>query len=196
VNRTFALIAIAALVAGLVWWLHGDDTTPSAATPESSASPVASSDPGARPRPELPAPATPVASGDSAGYHIRDHTGGGATSIAITPPPPPPPVPAPISDAVIAALTHEVRAVIQRCNVPLARENLTGAPRLEAEIAIDVHDHRVTVDQLTGHVHGVYGNVASALQQCIEQRAVGVSVAAPDAPDVDAYRLTATFGLH
>jgi len=197
-----ALIVVAGVVLVLMMSRGDADQTPSTAkrapaTP-ANPSPVVAGDPA----PSLPATAPSNATIGSdgvkeymvGGVKIRDHRPGDNKQIDL----PPNPHPAE-SRELPSELTHDISQQIRRqmntCAAAVPKDVRGAKPKLDGQLTVAIHDHKLTVTDMALQVRDVDGPSADALKQCVVDKAASYVSSAPDQPDLDNYGIAITFAL-
>lgn len=196
-------LIVAAAVALVLMMSRGDaDQTPSTAkrAPAAPASPppVASSDPAPSLPPTAPSNATTGSDGVKeymvGGVKIRDHRAGDNKQIDL----PPNPHPAD-SRELPSELTHDITQQIRRqmntCATAVPKDVRGAKPKLDGQLTVAIHDHKLTVTDMALQVRDVDGPSADALKQCVVDKAASYVSSAPDQPDLDNYGIAITFAL-
>jgi len=196
-----ALIVAAGVALVLMMSRNGPDRAPESAkrAPPVTPSPVVANDPSA---PALPAtaPTTATAGSDGTkeymvgGVKIRDHRGGDNKQIDL----PPNPHPAE-SRELPSELTHDISQQIRRqmnaCATAIPKDVRGTKPKLDGQLTVAIHDHKLTVTDMALQVRDVDGPSADALKQCVQDKSASYVSSAPDQPDLDNYGIAITFAL-
>ncbi|HEX3764663.1 MAG TPA: hypothetical protein VHW23_38475 [Kofleriaceae bacterium] len=121
----------------------------------------------------------------------RDHR---APQHAVTEPPPPPRADPPagrkINIQVTSDLSQVLRPALQECAANLAPGAAGATSRIEGEIVVSIKDHQATVTAANFQLRDIAEAAQADVQQCLVQRAVGVTASAGDEQDVDSYPIT------
>jgi hypothetical protein len=179
----------------------GDAAAPAkrAPAPAPSTAPVAAGDPSA---PTLPstAPTTATTGSDGVkeymvgGYKIRDHRAGENKQIDV----PPNPHPAE-SRELPSELTHDISQQVRRqmntCAAAIPKDVRGTKPKLDGQLTVAIHDHKLTMTDMALQVRDVDGPSADALKQCVVEKAASYVSSAPDQPDLDNYGIAITFAI-
>jgi hypothetical protein len=164
-----------------------------------SAGPVATGDPAA---PALPttAPTTATVGSDGVkeymvgGVKIRDHRPGDNKQIDL----PPNPHPAE-SRELPSELTHDISQQVRRrmdtCATAVPKDVRGTKPKLDGQLTVAIHDHKLTITDMALQVRDVDGPSADALKQCVQDKAASYVSSAPDQPDLDNYGIAITFAI-
>jgi hypothetical protein len=201
------IVALGALIvaAGVALVLMMSRTGPDAPTskrspaPAPSTGPVAASDPAT---PALPptAPTTATTGSDGTkeymvgGYKIRDHRAGDNKQIDL----PPNPHPAE-SRELPSELTHDISQQVRRqmnaCATAVPQDLRGTKPKLDGQLTVAIHDHKLTITDMALQVRDVDGPSADALKQCVQEKSASYVSSAPDQPDLDNYGIAITFAI-
>jgi hypothetical protein len=170
-----------------------------APAPAPSTGPVAAGDPSA---PALPstAPTTATTGSDGVkeymvgGYKIRDHRAGDNKQIDL----PPNPHPAD-SRELPSELTHDISQQVRRqmdtCAAAIPKDVRGTKPKLDGQLTVAIHDHKLTITDMALQVRDVDGPSADALKQCVVEKSASYVSSAPDQPDLDNYGIAITFAI-
>lgn len=184
-----AVIVVAAVV-GLFVLLRADDE-PVAQAPKPQK--IEDTDPGKPRNRVVPvlrqdgASAPPRTPGDPG---ARDHR---APDRAAAPPPPPradPPAGRRINVQVTSDLSQVLRPALHECAANLAPGAAGAASRIEGQIIISIKDHQATVTSAEFQLRDISDAAQADVQQCLVQRAVGLTATAGDEQDIDGYPIT------
>jgi hypothetical protein len=203
------IIAVVAVTASalLLWMImqSGDDDT-AAVAPAPVPSSVSSRPLPREARPELPQVATadeprgarpdrePATETIINGVRVRDHRKDRSKPIHI------PDRPRPESGRRIPpSLTRDISDRL----LPLVRECATGVPpeargpkpRVLGNVVIAIKNKQVQVSQATFALTDVFGAPAEPTQQCIQQKALGITLPAPDEEDLENYPVQVSLSL-
>jgi hypothetical protein len=196
-------LIVAAGVALVLMMSRGGDDTP--ATPKRAPAPVvnppsvATGDPSAPSLPTTPPSGATVGSDGAkeymvGGYKIRDHRAGDNKQIDL----PPNPHPAE-SRELPSELTHDISQQIRRqmntCAAAVPKDVRGTKPKLDGQLTVAIHDHKLTVTEMALQVRDVDGPSADALKQCVVEKSASYVSSAPDQPDLDNYGIAITFAL-
>lgn len=197
-----ALIVVAGVALVLMMSRGDADRAPSTTrrAPASSepSAPVAAADPA----PALPATAPSNATVGSdgvkeymvGGVKIRDHRAGDNKPFDL----PPNPHPAD-SRELPSELTHDISQQIRRqmntCAAAVPKDVRGAKPKLDGQLTVAIHDHKLTVTDMALQVRDVDGPSADALKQCVVDKAASYVSSAPDQPDLENYGIAITFAL-
>jgi hypothetical protein len=121
----------------------------------------------------------------------RDHRA--PERAAAEPPPPPradPPAGRKINVQVTSDLSQVLRPALQECASSLAPGAAGATSRVEGQIFISIKDHQATVTSANFQLRDIAETAQADVQQCLVQRAVGVTAAAGDEQDLDGYPIT------
>ena len=205
-NRSLVAVALAVVAAAVLgWWLLRGSTTAAPAAPPDAAVGVAPTSAAPHPAPHLPAlPAAgsgsdePVREGSDprsytvGGVAIRDHREGDVKPLDMSPN-----LHAPdsrrLASTVVALITSKVKAALYQCAADIPREARGEHPKLEGQITVSIKEHVLTIDKTEAHVRDIVGAAVEPTQRCIEQRAQGLAVDAPDEADVAAYTISMSY---
>lgn len=128
------------------------------------------------------------------GAIIRDHRTGSHAPIELDPNAAPPNTHK-LEPTLTKAIADRVRDVMHECVATLPA-NLRGErPRLEGLINIAIKDKVVSVNKTSLAVKDVIGDAAETTRRCIEQKAMAVTQAAGDEPDLPSYDINLSFTL-
>lgn len=119
---------------------------------------------------------------------VRDHRA--PEHAAADPPPPDPPAGHTINIQVTSDLSQVLRPALQECAANLAPGVAGDTSRVEGQVVIAIKDHQTTVTSASFQLHDFAEAAKPDLQQCLAQRAVGVTAPAGDEPDIDSYPIT------
>ena len=198
------LAVVVACVVGL-WWLLRKPAT--VAPPAGSAVSVPTEAAPPAPSPSAPhLPGVPAESGSSEPLHegsdpasytvggvaIRDHRGGDAVPMDMSPnlhAPDSRKLPA----TLVTAITARVKTALYQCAADVPREARGAQPRLEGQITVSVKEHVLTIDATTAKVRDVVGAALEPTQQCIEKASTGLAVPAADEADLAAYTISVSY---
>jgi hypothetical protein len=198
-----ALIVAAGVALVLVMSRGGADTpatTKRAPAPAPTNAPVATGDPA--PAPSLPTttPSGATVGSDGVkeymvgGYKIRDHRAGDNKQIDL----PPNPHPAE-SRELPSELTHDISQQIRRqmntCAAAVPKDVRGTKPKLDGQLTVAIHDHKLTVTDMALQVRDVDGPSADALKQCVEQKSANFTSSAPKEADLEGYTISLTFAI-
>ncbi len=185
-----------AALAGLAIWLATrghDDAAPAHPTAPDPAPPPVERPHTVEVTPQLPD--QPRLGGDDAGVSqytvdgipVRDHrTGAGAQQAfdQTLHEPNTRRIPATLT----ADVTKKVNAVIADCGRLLPAAARGPKPRLEGDLSISIKSGVLTVDKSMLQLRDTIGD-ATAMQQCVEQKTLGLSTAAADQADLTSYSI-------
>jgi hypothetical protein len=125
---------------------------------------------------------------------VRDHRSG-VHDVSDAAPIIQPPQSRKIPSQLSYDIAQPVRAAAQACAASLPHDGRGPKPRFEGQITIAIHDHQATVTAATLQLRDVTGIAVEPLQQCAEQKAIGVSVPSGDEPDLEGYSITMSLRL-
>lgn len=187
-------VIVVAAVVGLFALLRTDDE-PVAQAPAPRPQKIEDRDPGkSRNRlvPELRQDRASTPRPTSGDPGARDHREAGRT---VQPPPPTPPRADPpagrkINVQVTSDLSQVLRPALQECAANLAPGAAGATSRIEGEIIVSIKDHQATVTSANFQLRDISETAQADVQQCLVQRAVGVTASAGDEQDVDGYPIT------
>jgi hypothetical protein len=128
------------------------------------------------------------------GVNVRDHRSGDNAKMDV-PPGIHPPNMHQISSKIVGDVAQQVREVLARCTVDLPRDARGPHPKLDGQVVVAVKGEQLTVTGATVQLRDVLGPGAEPLRQCIEQRAIGLHVAALQEPDIDSYSIGLALAL-
>jgi hypothetical protein len=117
----------------------------------------------------------------------RDHRT--AEPAAVDPPPPDPPAGRRINVQVTSDLSQVLRSALQECAANLAPGVAGDLSRVDGQVVIAIKDHQASVTSASFQLHDFAEAAQADIQQCLVQRAVGVTAPA-DEPDIDSYPIT------
>jgi hypothetical protein len=117
----------------------------------------------------------------------RDHRT--ADPAAVDPPPPDPPAGRRINIQVTSDLSQVLRSALQECAANLAPGAAGDLSRVDGQVVIAIKDHQAGVTSASFQLHDFAEAAQADIQQCLAQRAVGVTAPA-DEPDIDSYPIT------
>lgn len=212
-GRSLALLigGVALLAAGLLLFAllqSGDDDS---GTP---AGPVASADPrGDRPRPPRASgdrpgipQVTPSGEGRSPGsgqpytevvidgVRVRDHRKDRSQPINI-PPRQPPAHARKIAPGLTQDISSHLLPIVRECAASVPPEARGAKPRVQGEIVIAIKGKQVQITQASIELSDVAGAPAEPLKQCVQQKALGVSLPAGDEADLENYPIRITYSI-
>ena len=181
---------VAAAVIGLFILLRADSLpTPVLARPDPPDQRIADAGPGKarnRPVPVLRQDGA-AAPGRTAGLpSLRDHR---AAEPAAVDSPPDPPAGRKINVQVTSDLSQVLRSALQECAANLAPGTAGDLSRVDGQVVIAIKDHQASVTSASFQLHDFAEAAQADIQQCLVQRAVGVTAPA-DEPDIDSYPIT------
>jgi hypothetical protein len=198
-----ALIVVAG-VALVLMMSHtdGDGTQAPAKRATPTATPRVAAGDLTGPAPALPATAPSGATTGSdgvkeymvGGVKIRDHRAGDNKPIDL----PPNPHPAD-ARALPSELTHDISQQVRRqmntCAAAVPKDARGTKPKLDGQLTVAIHDHKLTITDLALQVRDVDGPSADALKQCVVDKAASYVSSAPDQADLDNYGIAITFAV-
>jgi hypothetical protein len=117
----------------------------------------------------------------------RDHR---AAEPAAVDPPSDPPAGRRINVQVTSDLSQVLRPALQECAANLVPGTAGDLSRVDGQVVIAIKDHQATVTSASFQLHDFAEAAQADIQQCLVQRAVGVTAPAGDEPDVDSYPIT------
>jgi hypothetical protein len=123
--------------------------------------------------------------------NTRDHRAPEHTSDE--PPPPPPPTRRDgrrVNVSVTSSLSQGIQPVLQECAAAAPPGAATDTARVEGEILIAIRDHQAQVTTANLRLNGFAEAAQPAIQQCLQQRVVGLTAPASDETDIDGYAIT------
>ncbi|HEX3482746.1 MAG TPA: hypothetical protein VHT91_47380 [Kofleriaceae bacterium] len=112
-----------------------------------------------------------------------------AAEPAAVDPPPDPPAGRRINVQVTSDLSQVLRSALQECAANLAPGTAGDLSRVEGQVVIAIKDHQASVTSASFQLHDFAEAAQADIQQCLVQRAVGVTAPA-DEPDIDSYPIT------
>jgi hypothetical protein len=125
---------------------------------------------------------------------VRDHRTGAHDTIDV-----PPVIHAPQSHKIASQLSYDisqpVRAAVTECAASVPREARGPKPRFEGQITIAIKNHQATITDAVLQLRDVTGVALDPLKQCVERKAVGVSVPSGDEPELEGYSITMSLRL-
>lgn len=194
-NRgTLALGAaiVAAAVIGLYVLLRADrQPAPAPARHDLPDQRIADTGPGKARNRAVPALAQDgSAAPDRAAGELTVHDHRAAEHAAVEPPPPDPPAGRKINIQVTSDLSQVLRPALQECATNLAPGAAGDLSHVDGQIVIAIKDHQTTVTSASFQLHDFAEAAQADIQQCLVQRAVGVTAPAGDEPDIDSYPVT------
>jgi hypothetical protein len=68
-------------------------------------------------------------------------------------------------------------------------------PRLEGEITVAIHDHRLAITETAMAMRDVSEPIADTTRDCVAGKAVGLAVPAPDQDDLDNYAISIAYAI-
>ncbi|MEP6863915.1 MAG: hypothetical protein ABJE66_25025, partial [Deltaproteobacteria bacterium] len=96
-------------------------------------------------------------------------------------------------------LTHDISQQIRRqmntCAAAVPKDVRGTKPKLDGQLTVAIHDHKLTVTDMALQVRDVDGPSADALKQCVVAKSASYMSSAPDQPDLDNYGIAITFAL-
>jgi hypothetical protein len=126
------------------------------------------------------------------GVAIRDHRDGEVKPLDMTPN-----LHAPdsrrLAPTVVALITGKVKAALYQCANDIPREARGEQPKLEGQITVSIKAHVLTIDRAEAHVRDIVGAAVEPTQQCVEQRAKGLTVDTPEEADVAVYTISMSY---
>ena len=206
-NRKLLVVGaliVAALVV-LLFELHGEHAPAKteqvaaaapAGTPAASASPAT---PSAAPRLPTAAPADDGSDGSAreytiGGMQVRDHRSGDPQKLDL-----PPNVHAPdtrrLPSTLVSAVTAQLTDQLKACAAGLPSDPRGARPRLEGQVTVAIKDHQLSITGATMQPRNLADDAAAQLKQCMEQKAVGLTAAAADEQDLDAYTIRVSYAV-
>lgn len=156
-------------------------------TPGSTVTPSLSRDPGQA----AETPTSEYVVGDT---RVRDHRGGEHKPIDV-PPNAHPPDTRQVSSGLTTELSTKLQAVMSECVAQIPKEARGPKPRLEGQVMIAIKDHQVAVSKSLMVMRDVTGEAVAPAIQCIEQKSLTITNAAPDEGDVDNYSINVSFAV-
>jgi hypothetical protein len=198
----FVVAAIAALVVlAAVWWWFRGEAPPSA--PETERAEPGISDRRSEPVaptpspsvPSLPSPAPteqPVRETVVDGVRVRDHRTGD-TAPRDMPHPAHPPEARRIPAALTQAITNKLRPVVMECAASIPPEARGTTPRIDGQLVIAIRNKQVSVTKTVVKLRDIAGASAEPVQQCIEQKSLGLMTPAGDEADLEDYGIALSF---
>jgi hypothetical protein len=84
---------------------------------------------------------------------------------------------------------------MRECGRSVPAPSLGTKPRLEGQIVIAVKDQQAKVTSATMQLRDITGEAVDPTRQCIEQRSLGLTAAAPGEVDLESYSINLTFGF-
>jgi len=197
-----ALIVVAGVALVLMMSKSDPDHAPATAKPAPSSpsgpTPSVSGDPS----PALPATAPSNATVGSDGVKeymvgdvkVRDHRAGDNKQMDL----PPNPHPAEARE-LPSELTHDISQQIRRqmntCAAAVPKDVRGAKPKLDGQLTVAIHDHKLTVTNMALQARDVDGPSADALKQCVAEKSASYVSSAPDQPDLDNYGIAISFAL-
>ncbi len=214
------IAGVAVVAAALLLWMimrSGDDdasaSPPQAAGGGSSGSSGASGD-GASAgeggdRPSLPSVASSEdgrrrrSSGDEDrpttetiinGVRVRDHRRDRSKPIAI-PTRPPPAHARKIPPTLTREISNRILPIVRECASQVPPEARGVKPRVQGEVVIAIKGQQVQITQATIEISDVVGASLEPAKQCIQQKALGVTVPAAEESDLEDYPIRLSYTL-
>ena len=92
-------------------------------------------------------------------------------------------------------ISTKIQAVMHECVAAMPADARGAKPRLEGTIQIAIKDQQARITQSAVQLRDVTGSSADTTKQCIEQKSMGLTAAAPDEPDLESYSISITFAL-
>lgn len=128
------------------------------------------------------------------GVRIRDHRAGAHAQIDV-----PPAVHVPGGRQIASHLTSDlstlVAAALRECGAAVPSDARGARPRIEGQIVIAIKEQRATITGAVLPARDVADSSSAALQQCVEQRAIGATTPSGNEPDIDRYQITLSLRL-
>ena len=136
-------------------------------------------------------PAEAAASDPGIDSHIRDHRAPEHTSDEPSLPPPPSRRDGyRVNVSVTSSLSQGFQPVLQDCAAAAPPGAATDTARVEGEILISIRDHQATVTTANLRLNGFAEAAQPGIQQCLQQRVVGLTAPAGNEADIDGYAIT------
>lgn len=209
VGLIIAVVAVTA--AALLLWMiiKSGDEDASASPPRSAEAAAAPQGPPARQgadRPGLPqvTPSEQVRrrGGDAPpptetiinGVRVRDHRRDRTQPIEIAPRTRPA-YARKIPPELTADISNRILPIVRECASNVPREARGVKPSVQGQLVIAIKDHRVQIRQATIEIADVVGAALEPTQQCIQQKALGVTAPAADEADLEDYALRLSYTL-
>jgi hypothetical protein len=126
--------------------------------------------------------------------HVRDHREGDNKPLDIPPNVHPAEGPA-IQSTLTADIAQKVKAVVYECTASIPKNARGDKPRAEGQILIAIKNHNVTVTKSIMQLRNVTGESVEPAKQCIEQKSVGLTSAAPEQADIDSYSINLSYAI-
>jgi hypothetical protein len=205
-RRLVGVLAAAMLIAGVIIFLFVKNTTSSAssgATTHTGSAVVVATDPGTPNAPSLPGtsgqPSDPGSAQNPTDYvvgdiRVRDHRGGNNKPLDI-PPNIHPAEHRELPSALTTALSHEVKLLFFACGADVPKDARGDKPKLEGQMTTAIKDHKLVVTGMVAQIRDVNAPYQDQLKACVEQKAVGTTVAANDQEDITDYGVQISFAL-
>lgn len=144
-----------------------------------------------QPRAATPEEVREYAVGD---VRIRDHRAGDHAPLDL--PPNIHPAESRLIPATLTqAISRKVKDVMRECLSALPPDARGDAPKVEGQVEIAIKDRQLTVNRSVMQLRDVTGDQLEPVRQCIETRAVGVSVDAGDEADLARYTINISYGF-
>jgi hypothetical protein len=128
------------------------------------------------------------------GVRVRDHRRDRSTPILVQDRPPGVGVHR-VSRTVTADLNNRILPFVRECVSGVPPEARGARPRVESQVIISIKDHQARVTEATVEISDAAGATLESAKQCIQQKALGVTVPAADEDDVENYPIRLSYSL-
>jgi len=128
------------------------------------------------------------------GVRVRDHRRDRSKPIVLHDPPP-----STRSRRIDAKVTADVndRLVpgVRECGAAVPPEARSPKPRVQGQVTLAIKDHRLSITGATIEITGVAGASLEIAKQCIQEKALAVTVPQVDEEDLESYPLQISYSL-
>jgi hypothetical protein len=93
------------------------------------------------------------------------------------------------------SISDRILPIVRECGAAVPPDARGAKPRLEGPVVIAIKDHQVKVTGATLDLHDVTGDTVEQVKQCIQQKTLGITTAAPDEADLENYPIQISFTL-
>jgi hypothetical protein len=128
------------------------------------------------------------------GVRVRDHRQDRSKPIVLHDPPP-----SSRSRRIDAKVTAEVNdrllPGVRECGAAVPPEARSDKPRVQGQVLLAVKDRRLSLTAATIEITGVVGASLEIAKQCIQQKALAVTVPQVDEEDLESYPLQISYTL-
>jgi len=210
------IAVIAATAAGLLLWMilrSGDDGASASAPQKPGAGPGIATEPPALARKDgedRPGAPQVVASEEGRraaggednqvtetvvnGVRVRDHRKDKSKPFTM-----PEQIRAPgtrrIAAEVNQAISSQVLPIVRACVASVPADAKGAKPKVEGEMIVSIKGHQVRVGSVSVELADITGAAVEATRQCIQQKAIGLTAAAPDEDDLENYPIHLSISL-